>query len=291
MSARSLAAGRAMMIGVAYNNPSSGYLNELLWGALRTCRANGHNLVVEELSVDAVDNPDAAAARLRDSGLDGIIIASPLSNDAALSVAIREVGVRQVLVSPGPQSEPATKISIDDRAAAERMTRHLVELGHRTIGFIEGAAGSYQSEQRLAGFRSVLEEGGLSHGDLLVERGAYTYRTGMDAAGTLLNRRPDMTAIFAANDDMAAGAIAQAHRSGLRVPQDLSVAGFDDTSIARTVWPRLTTVRQPIAEMASRAVELLDRMGPELLDQEFCLDVAIVERESVGPAPDRAASA
>lgn len=283
LMARSLAAGRSLFIGVGYNNPSSAYLSELLLGSLRACREAGHHLVVEELADAALKDPVAVATRLRDSGLDGIIIAPPLSENSELAAAIRRTGMPLVLLSPGPETGHAVRIVIDDRAAAMAMTKHLIALGHTHIGFIEGPVGDYQTEQRLLGYKSALEDAAMTVGTSLIKQGAFTYKSGMDAMAKLLSGKQKPTAVFAANDDMAAGAVAEAHRQGLRVPEDISVAGFDDTSLASTVWPSLTTVRQPIAEMAGRAVELLSQSSDLDPSAEYQLDISIVERESVAP--------
>ncbi|MCQ8186109.1 LacI family DNA-binding transcriptional regulator [Parvularcula maris] len=284
LMARSLAAGRSLFIGVGYNNPSSAYLSELLLGALRTCRSAGHHLVVEELPESAVGDPEALAGKLRDSGLDGLILAPPLSENAEVAAAVSGIGIPVVLLSPGEGTSTAMRIGIDDERAALLMTRHLIGLGHRRIAFIAGPEGDFQSAERRRGFERALDEANLPTDQALIAGGAYTYRSGMDAAASILSAAAPPTAIFAANDDMAAGAVAEAHRRGLRVPEQLSVAGFDDTSLASTIWPSLTTVHQPIAEMASRAVLLLGDAGSQS-DAAYQLDVEIIERESVAPPP------
>ena len=136
------------------------------------------------------------------------------------------------------------------------MTRHLLGLGHRRIAFINGHPNQTASGQRFRGFIEGMTEAGLPVGSDQVAQGFFSYRSGLAAAEKLLEDfRP--TAIFASNDDMAAATMAVAHRKGLDVPRDLAVAGFDDTPVATTVWPELTTIRQPIAEMAREAVRLL----------------------------------
>jgi len=136
------------------------------------------------------------------------------------------------------------------------MTRHLLELGHRRIAFINGHPNQTATGQRFHGYVEAMTEAGLSVDADQVAQGYFTYRSGLEAAEKLLTSAKP-TAIFASNDDMAAATMAVAHRQGLEVPGDLSVTGFDDTPLATTVWPELTTVRQPIAEMAREAVRLL----------------------------------
>ena len=151
----------------------------------------------------------------------------------------------------------ALAVAIDDRAAAAEMTAHLIGLGHRRIGFITGDRRQSVSARRLAGYRAALVADGVAFDPALVAAGDFSYRSGLVAGEQLLAMRWPPTAIFASNDDMAAAAIAAAHRRRLEMPRDLSVAGFDDTMIATTIWPGLATIRQPIEAMAETAVALL----------------------------------
>jgi len=134
-----------------------------------------------------------------------------------------------------------------------------------------------------------VEESRLKREDVAVEKGLFTFRSGLDAAEKLLDRKVPPTAIFASNDDMAAAVVSVAHRRGLDVPGDLTVVGFDDTSPATTVWPELTTIRQPVSAMAGAALELLladlrnRRRTGEGLSQEIVLDHEMIIRESSGP--------
>lgn len=165
------------------------------------------------------------------------------------------------------------------------MTRHLLELGHRRIAFINGHPNQTATGQRFHGYVEAMTEAGLSVDADQVAQGYFTYRSGLEAAEKLLGASKP-TAIFASNDDMAAATLAVAHRRGLEVPADLSVAGFDDTPLATTVWPELTTVRQPIAEMAREAVRLLveqirgRRSGPVPSAVQKMLKFTLVKRDS-----------
>jgi LacI family transcriptional regulator len=172
----------------------------------------------------------------------------------------------------------------------------LLDLGHRRIGFINGHPNQTATGQRFHGYVEAMTEAGLSVDADQVAQGYFTYRSGLEAAEKLLDSgRP--TAIFASNDDMAAAAMAVAHRRGLDVPSDLAVTGFDDTPLAATVWPALTTVHQPIAEMAREAVRLVveqirsRRGGSEPQVMHKMLKFTLVKRESSAPrevpAPDK----
>jgi LacI family transcriptional regulator len=169
------------------------------------------------------------------------------------------------------------------------MTLHLAGLGHKRIGFINGHPNQTASGQRFRGFIEGMTEAGLAVGADQVAQGFFTYRSGLTAAEKLLSDYAP-TAIFASNDDMAAATLAVAHRKGLDVPRDLAIAGFDDTPVATTMWPELTTVRQPIAEMARESVRLLieqirgRRAGKPAKVQHKLLKFTLVKRASSAAA-------
>ncbi len=148
---------------------------------------------------------------------------------------------------------------IDDFRASKEITAHLIAQGHNSIGYIKGNPDQTASAHRFEGFQAALSEAGIAFDKTLIEQGYFTYRSGLDAGEKLLARKPAPTAIFASNDDMAAAVISVAHRRGLDVPRDLSVVGFDDTFAATTVWPELTTIHQPVSDMADSAVDILLR--------------------------------
>jgi LacI family transcriptional regulator len=139
------------------------------------------------------------------------------------------------------------------------MTAHLIVHGHTRIGYIKGDPNQTASAHRLQGYRDALAEAGIAFDDKLVRPGYFTYRSGLEAAESLLALADPPTAIFASNDDMASAVVSVAHRRGLDVPRDLSVVGFDDTSASTMVWPELTTVHQPVASMADAAIDILLR--------------------------------
>ena len=171
--------------------------------------------------------------------------------------ALHEANIPAVAVATGRPSADVSAVRIDDFAAAQAMTRHLIGLGHRRIGFIKGHPNQTASRQRHEGHLSALADAGVAADDALTVQGYFTYRSGFEGAEQLLALQPPPTAIFASNDDMAAATVAAAHRHGLDVPRDLTVVGFDDSALATTVWPELTTIRQPIADMSRQAVTLL----------------------------------
>lgn len=255
IAARRLAGGRSVSIGLLYSNPSASYLSEFLVGGLDQAQRRDVQLLVEKC--DPGESELAAARHLLKSGVDALILPPPLCNSQPLLDLVQEAGVPAAAVASGLPIEGLISISIDDFAAARTMTEHLLSLGHRRIGFIVGSQIQTASARRRDGYVAALAAAGIDPDPQYFAQGDFTYRSGLDAAERLLAlpRRP--TAIFASNDDMAIATVAVAHRKGIDVPGALSVCGFDDTPLATTIWPELTTVRQPVAEMASAAVDLL----------------------------------
>ena len=254
-AARSLASARAISVGLLYSNPSAAYLSEFLLGSLDQCSRSGFQLVVQKC--DAEEGELRAVDRLIAAGVDGVILPPPLCDSRVIVDGLAVAGVPTVVVATGEPSGSTSAIRVDDFHAAEAMTRHIIERGHRRIGFIRGHPNQTASARRYEGYVAALAANAIAVDPDLVTQGFFTYHSGRDAAERLLSL-PDMpTAIFASNDDMAAATIAVAHRRGLDVPRDLTVCGFDDTALATTVWPELTTIRQPVAEMSRNAVLLL----------------------------------
>jgi LacI family transcriptional regulator len=282
--ARNLAGAKPIRIGFLYSNPSAAYLGEFLVGLLSQSGLNNVQLFVEKCVPGERD--DEQARRLIRNGLDGIILPPPLCDSAAVIDCIVKAGIPAVLVACGTPDVRLGAVSIDDHEAARQMTGHLVKLGHQRIGFIVGHPNQSASARRLHGYRAAIAETGADADDALVVQGMFTYRSGLDAAEQLLALPERPTAIFASNDDMAAAAVAVAHRLGLDVPGDLTVTGFDDSALATTIWPELTTVRQPIAEMARAAVQALVRQVRALRDTGAAsaglvtMDFELVRRQS-----------
>jgi LacI family transcriptional regulator len=166
-------------------------------------------------------------------------------------------GIPFVRISPGTNHALTSSVYMDDVGAADDMATHLINLGHRRIGFIVGHPNHMASEQRLFGYRRALDRAGIAYEPELIRAGEFDFASGERAGQSLLSLGTPPTAIFASNDDMAAGVLTVAHAKGLRVPEDLSVAGFDDTPLAQLVWPPLTTIRQPTRDLAHAAASLL----------------------------------
>ena len=288
-AARNLAAGEATHIGLLYSNPSAAYLSQFLVGALGAAREAGCHLVIEPCESEDEIEQGEVGRRFANAEAEAVILPPPLSESVPILTELSLAKTPVVTVAMGKLYPNALNVRIDDYAAAKEMTEYLIGLGHRRLGLITGDPTHIASTERERGFRAAIDKAKLNPAHISVEEGLFTFRSGLDAAEKLLDRRVAPTAIFASNDDMAAAVVSVAHRRGLDVPGDLTVVGFDDTSPATTVWPELTTIRQPVSAMAAMALELVledlrhRRRTGQALSREVVLDHEMVIRESSGP--------
>lgn len=286
--ARSLAGGQSIYVGMLYTNPSYFYLSELLFGALQACRERGHHVLVDEAYTMAdLANPNYITKRFFETGVHAVMLAPPLSEIDEVVSNIERSGIDLVCIGVEDQGRRLC-VSMDDKAASRELTQHLIDLGHRDIAIIHGPPDHKRaSKERLEGFKSAMSKNGLAINEKHVAAGDFTMLSGMAAARKILDQQDRPTAIFACNDDMAIGAIHAVYQFGLRIPDDISVVGFDDIAMATSIWPPLTTVRQPIRQMAIAAIDLLEkqRNGAEQKSRNVVLDYEIVVRQSSAPPP------
>jgi LacI family transcriptional regulator len=259
------------------------YLVDLQAGALLACREAGYHFFVEPYDRGSANFPHDLRAQLSKLALDGVLLAPPSADREELLTALEGWGIPYVRIAPGIEVERAPSMAIDEHAGTLAIADHLLALGHRKIGFVAGPENHIAAGVRLVAFREALE----GKAELAVHPGDFTFAGGLAAGEALLAGRERPTAIFAANDFMAAGVIASATRRGLRVPHDLSVAGFDDSAVAHFTWPPLTTVRQPIRAMAAGAIEYLVALaaGSETPARRRELPFELVVRESTAAVP------
>lgn len=285
--ARLLAGSKPVRIGFLYSMPSvrSGtYITEILLGLLNQISISNVQMFVEKC--EEGEQLLQQTQRLINNGLDGIILPPPLCDNALIVECITLAGIPLVVIASGKPDPRVSAIGINDYQAAYEMTRHLLELGHQRIGFITGHPAQSVSGPRLSGYRAAVQELGADASPELVAQGQFNYLSGLDAAEILLSLPDRPTAIFASNDDMAAAVVAVAQRMGLDVPGDITVTGFDDTALATTIWPALTTVRQPTVEMAEAAVQrvvqhiMAVRNGNAPANEHTLVDFTLVRRQS-----------
>lgn len=286
VSARRLASTQSFFLGLLYNNPSAGYVSKFLLGALKSCRSKGYHLVVDECRGEIGEMLETLVSLIDDTKVDGIILLPPISDIPEILDTLQKRNVPFVRIAPDKSLDLSPYVCMDDYSASFDMTNYLIKQGHEKIGFISGHYNQGVSRLRYQGYLDALRSNELNMPPEYIEQGFFDYKSGMKAAEKILSlpQRPD--AIFASNDDMAAAVVASAHKHGLDVPNDLAVAGFDDTHIATVVWPSLTTIRQPIPEMADSAIDVLSRMAaqPDAIvdksDYRNVLDFELITRES-----------
>lgn len=257
-AARGLSGKRSYTIGLVYENPHEfSYVGAVLNGALAACEAEGYSLLLRPLTL-----PDSAVAvRVRQfaqqAAVDGILLPAPLGDIEEVMRVVHELKLPHATISPRCADEDAIKVYCEDEHASFELTEYLVQRGHRVIGFIKGHPDHDASAKRLSGYRRALKEHGIRFDSKLVRQGYFDFVSGRACAASLLDGDRTPSVIIASNDDMAAGVMVEAHERGVAIPEELAVVGFDDSPLASQMWPPLTTVRQPVAEMAESATRLL----------------------------------
>ena len=291
VSARNLASERARLIVLlyddpaAYEAPSSGYVTKMQEGALRACKEAGYELLINPCNYRDRGLSEQLQKLVEYARPAGVVIAAPLSNMPRIVKAVEDTGVPFVPVSRGKKSRQHFSVATNDREISREMTLHLASLGHERIAYIGGDPDHAAVANRLLGYRDALEESGLPFTDAYVCQGDNSIGSGQRCAATLLDLDQRPTAIFAANDDMAAGVMREAAKRGLVIPDDLSVAGCDDISLAQQVYPALTTIRQPFAEMVQAATTaLINKDLPR--GQLELVPGTLSIRGTTGPAPE-----
>lgn len=257
LAARALAGKRSHQIALIYDNHSPYYMAAVQEGVWARCREGDVRLLAQPADVASPTIAAEVGGLIDETHVDGIILSSPVTDCPAVLAELERRKIPFVRISPGTNHALTSSVFMDDVGAADDMTTHLINTGHRTIGFIMGHPNHMASEQRLFGYRRALDRSGIPYEPGLVKPGEFDFASGAKAADELLALPNRPTAIFASNDDMAAGVLTVAHAKGLAIPGDLSVAGFDDTPLAQLVWPPLTTIRQPTRELAHAAASLL----------------------------------
>jgi LacI family transcriptional regulator len=287
-SARGLSAGRTGLVGVLVPLVFPAYFAAILSGAAEALHEQDLRVVLSPTDHEH-DREVSLIDRLMHGTTDGALIVLPEESSEELERLLHE-GYSFVVVDPlMPLDERIPSVSAAHASGADQAMQHLLGLGHRRIAAITGPRGWVATEDRRRGYHAALAAAGILPDPALVVEGDFEIAGGEKAAGHLLDLREPPTAIFAFNDNLAIGVLQAARARGLRVPEDLSVVGFDDVEHASIVTPTLTTIRQPLAEMGRTAVSLLmrllERQRFETLHVE--LGTRLVARESTGPAPAR----
>lgn len=283
--ARGLAFRKSFLIGLIYDNPNPQYVVNMQLGLLDAMRGSPYELVVHPCNRSSATFLADLRRFIERQKLMGVVLTPSVSEDERVKTILREIGCAYIRIASVPVDETEHMIVSNDRIGGRAAARHLADLGHTRMGFISGPPSFRSSHERRGGFADGLAERGLDLPNDYVIPGAYTFESGLDAALSLLGLTPRPTAIFAGNDEMAAGVLHAARQLGLRVPEDLSVVGYDDFQIAARVWPPLTTVRTPTREIGRMAAEKLMGVSRQESADDPPSVPTLVVRDSTGPAP------
>ena len=280
LAARGLASSKSYLVALIYDSSVSPYyISRLQEGAIAACREQGYHLVpqpligaLEDLErsedenirklkiAQVLESVESLLTRLR---VDGVVLAPPLSDFVEVIQLFKDYNIPVALIAPSKRDFKTHAVKMDDEKAARQITDYLLAQGHTSIGFIKGPDNHSAASMRYTGFCDAMKHAGQTVDENNVVFGDFSFKSGVAAANALLSKADNRpSAIFASNDDMAAGVVSGALRAGLSVPEDLSVCGFDDTPVAKILFPQLTTIRQPIHAMGFEAVSLL--VSPKL---------------------------
>jgi LacI family transcriptional regulator len=284
--ARALALRRNSTLVLLHDNPNAQTVLNFQNGVLKAIANSDLALAVrpvDRTSGRMLDDIHAFLTRHRPLG---VLILPPISERDDLAQLCNDLAVPYVRVGSAMLDAPDRCVASNDSEAVAAACKLLTLAGHRRIGFVRGPEGFRSAAEREAGFQAAIRTAGLKLDRSLCAAGNYRFESGIAAGEKLLNQPNRPTAIFASNDEMAAGVMHVALGMGLSIPGDLSVIGFDDSPTAQHIWPSLTTVRWPLVEMGELAAEKVAGrfLGhPEARAAATTLSSAVIERDTVGP--------
>ena len=256
-SAQSLRSKRSFIIALLYDNPNKSYLADIQSGIFKACKLTGYNLVVQECDYKSPELNDTILEFVEDLKIDGLILTPPLSDMDDFLQDLEKHQIEHAVIAPSTKKTESLYVSSNDYEAAYKLTLEIIKHGHKDIGFIKGHPKHSASNLRFNGFIDAIKIHGFDVNDAWIKQGNFSFKSGFDAGVEIFHSDRIPTAIFSSNDSMAAGIMKSAHMKGLKIPDDVSLAGFDDSPIADEIWPALTTVKQPVEKMAHHAAKIL----------------------------------
>lgn len=288
--ARAMITRRTQIIGVIVGDSSDPYFSAIVRGIETAARAHEYLIIICNTERDPLVERNYLRL-LHDYQVDGIVFAGgsvhETSELATVLDELRDDGV--ALVALNPHTAVTAEVRIDNVVAAREMTEHLLASGHQRIALIEGPEEITTTAQRRQGYREALAAAGLPFEPELVWPGAFTFESGVDAGRRYLDTANKPSALFASNDQTAIGIMAVLRHAGVSIPEDVSVAGFDDIEQARYVFPSLTTVEVPMHQLGEEGMRhLLAQLAGQEVKQRVALPHRLIVRDSTGPAPTAA---
>lgn len=266
--ARGLASKQSYLVGLITDNPTPQYVVNIQQGILDVIRQTGYELVVHPCDRKSEGFIEDAIRFIEVQKLFGVILTPSVSEDENLAEALRSLGCAYIRIASIALDMESRMIVTNDRVGGRYLADHLVSLGHTRIAWVEGRRSFRSSTERIAGFREALSDHGISVPENYRLRGDYTFESGIAIGADILDLDPPPTAVFAANDEMAAGILQALHVAGQTPPESLSVVGYDDFETATRVWPRLTTARTPARKIGRLAAERLFDFHNETQDDD-----------------------
>lgn len=280
--ARALALRRNFLLGLLHDNPNAQTVLKVQEGVLDAIRDTEFALVVRPVDRHSPTMLEDIRRFLEQQRLYGVLILPPISENDALAQLCLEMGCGYVRMGSAMLDDGDHMVASNDREMVQAAVDHLIALGHHRIALIEGPEGFRSAFERREGFLAAMQAHGLDVPPHARAQGNYRFESGLAAAGQLLDAPLRPTAIFASNDEMASGAFHAARQRNLRVPDDLSIIGFDDSPIAAHIWPPMTTVGWPVREMGRAAA--LKLIAPDDAGAgQSRFPATLVKRQSVGP--------
>ena len=287
LAARQMRTRRTGSIGImVFASTHWQWTADLVAGSVVRARERNYGLAPFILQQYEATEREAVLWLASRHAVDGVILTTPWNESPRLRNELRERGMPYVLLpAPAGLSEPGVRS--DDAGGAAKLVRHLLDHGHRRIGFIGGQKEISLTRERLAGIDAALGEAGLQRDPAMTALGDYSFESGYAAAERLLALHPRPTALLCFSDLLGAAALKAAHEMNLRVPLEVSVVGMGDQMAGQIVWPALTTAAIPTEEMAGRAVDLLldEIEGATGSPRAVVFETELIVRESSGPAP------
>lgn len=283
VSARRLASDRSFVIGLVVKDTGE-YHGEILTNILGEVGKLRYSLQVVYHDPKSHESRSALNQILQQKSVDGLILTPPCDNDLVFMHMCTTAHIPFVRLTPMDPNLPFPYVTGNDFQGARDLTKYLIGLGHKRIGFLMGNHEHQASQARFEGFLTAMRESELTVDMSLIRDADFEFDLGRQHTFELLNSRNRPTAIIASNDESAAGALYAAHESRIRVPEELSIAGIDDFPTARKIWPALTTVRQPMDQISREATNLLialiEGRAPKMT--QVRVEEALVVRSSTG---------
>ncbi|WP_091983581.1 LacI family DNA-binding transcriptional regulator [Pseudoalteromonas denitrificans] len=289
LAARNLAGSKSFTIGLVYDNPNAYYVLDMQNGILSCCKSEGYELLIHPCSYAKDDMIEELKTMINRARISGLVLTPPLSEINEVIDMLDEQNIHYVRILSGQELDPAQTecIYVNDHNAAFQITEHLISQGHKSIAFLKGDKGHKSTRERLSGYKESLVSNNIKVDESLILEGEYSFSSGVENAKKIINQDKSVTAIIACNDEIAAGALFAARLMDIKIPDELSISGFENSPFSRQTWPKLTTANQSIETIAQNAAKLLfsKTRGQRNKDKEIIKTFTpeLVIRDSTGP--------